>query len=102
MRNNKGQFEKGNSLGGRKLNSKNKITQDIRDTFLHFINDNLETLQSNFEQLDPEKKFKVLFDLSKFVIPTVKTINFSDVVGELSEEDFNKVVERIKAEYSQN
>lgn len=102
MRNNKGQFEKGNSLGGRKLNSKNKITQDIRDTFLHFINDNLETLQSNFEQLDPEKKFKVIFDLSKFVIPTVKTINFSDVVEELSEEDFNKVVERIKAEYSNN
>lgn len=102
MRNENGRFAKGNSLGGRKLGSKNKVTQNIRDTFLYFINDNLATLQSDFDQLDAEKRFKIIFDFAKFVIPTVKTIEFGDILQEMSEEEFNRVVERIKSEYSNN
>ena len=102
MRNNKGQFTKGNNLGGRTRGAKNKATQNIRDTFLYFIQDNLETLQSDIDQLDAEKRFKIIFDFAKFVIPTVKTVSFGDVLDEMSEEEFNKVVEHIKAQYSKN
>ena len=102
MRDNKGQFTKGNNLGGRTRGAKNKATQNIRDTFLYFIQDNLETLQTDFDQLDPEKRFKIIFDFAKFVIPTVKTVEFGDILQEMSEEDFNRVVEQIKAEYSKN
>ncbi len=102
MRNENGRFAKGNNLGGRTKGAKNKVTQNIRDTFLYFINDNLETLQSDFNQLDAEKRFKIIFDFAKFVIPTVKTINFADILEEMSEDEFNRVVEQIKAEYSKN
>lgn len=102
MRNNNGQFAKGNNLGGRTPGAKNKVTQNIRDTFLHFINDNLETLQSDFDQLEAAQRFKIIFDFAKFVIPTVKTIEFGDILQEMSEEEFNRVVEHIRAEYSKN
>ncbi|MDP2452642.1 MULTISPECIES: hypothetical protein [unclassified Kaistella] len=102
MRDESGKFTKGNNLGGRTKGAKNKVTQNIRDTFLYFINDNLETLQSDFDQLDAAARFKIIFDFAKFVIPTVKTVSFGDVLEEMSESEFNRVVEQIRAEYSKN
>ena len=102
MRNENGRFATGNKLGGRTKGAKNKVTQNIRDTFLYFIQDNLETLQSDFDQLDAAQRFKIIFDFAKFVIPTVKTVEFGDILQEMSEEDFNRIVEHIRAEYSKN
>lgn len=102
MRNSNGRFAPGNKLGGRTKGSKNKTTQKIRDTFLNFINDNLERMQQDFDELDPKDRFKYLFEMSKFILPSLKSIEFGNVLDELTEEEFQEVITRIKAEYSQN
>ena len=102
MRNENGRFAKGNSLGGRTKGSRNKTTQKIRDTFLKFIEDNLERMQEDFDQLEAKDRFKYLFGMSKFILPSLKSIEFGNILDELTEEQFSEVIEKIKLEYSNN
>lgn len=99
VRGNNGQFQKGNTAGGRKHGSRNKATQQIRENFLQFIEDNLLKLQSDFDQLDPKDRFKVLLDMAKFVLPTLKAVEFGNVLDELSEADFQILIEKLKTEH---
>lgn len=99
MRNNKGQFVKGNTVGGRTHGSKNKVTQKIRENFLYFIEDNIKDMQSDFDQLEPKDKFKILLDMAKFIIPTLKAVEFGNVLDELSESDFKILIEKLKSEH---
>lgn len=93
-----GQFKKGNNAGGRNKGSKNKVTQEVRETFLHFIKSNLEQMQEDFDELKPKDRFKVLFDMARYVMPTLKTIEFGNVLDELSEKDFEILIEKLKEE----
>lgn len=103
MRNNKGQFSAGHSLSkGRPKGSKNQVTEKIRDTFLHFIEDNLERMQEDFDELEAKDRFKYLFEMSKFILPSLKSIEFGNILDELTEEQFTEVIEKIRAEYSNN
>lgn len=97
--NNNGQFTKGNTAGGRKHGSRNKATQQIRETFLHFIEDNIEKLQSDFDQLEPKDKFKVLFDMARFVMPTLKAVEFGNILDDLTEADFQILIDKLKQEH---
>lgn len=99
MRNNKGQFVKGNTAGGRTKGAKNKVTQKIREDFLYFIERNLEDMQSDFDQLEPKDRFKILLDMAKFIIPTLKAVEFGNVLDELSESDFKILIEKLKSEH---
>lgn len=99
MRTNNGQFTKGNSAGGRTTGSRNKATQKIRETFLHFIEDNLPKLQKDFDQLDPKDRFKVLLDMGKFVLPTLKAVEFGNILDEMTEKDFQTLIEKLKQEH---
>ena len=102
-RNSKGQFLAGHRYStGRPKGSKNKATEKIRDTFLHFIEDNLERMQEDFDQLEPKDRFKYLFEMSKFILPSLKSIEFGNILDELTEEQFQEVIEKIKIEYSNN
>ena len=102
MRNNNGTFAKGNTLGGRKLGSKNKTTENIRNTFLHFIEDNLERMQEDFDTLEAKDRFRYLFEMAKFILPSLKAIEFGNVLDELTEEQFAEVIQKIKSEFSNN
>lgn len=102
MRNENGRFAKGNNLGGRTKGSRNKTTQKIRDTFLKFIEDNLERMQEDFDQLDAKDRFKFLFEMSRFILPSLKAIEFGNVLDELTEEEFNQIITKLKNEYSEN
>lgn len=102
MRNENGRFAKGNNLGGRTKGSRNKTTQKIRDTFLKFIEDNLERMQEDFDQLDAKDRFKFLFEMSRFILPSLKAIEFGNVLDELTEEEFNEIITKLKNEYSEN
>ncbi|MHA6697326.1 hypothetical protein [Chryseobacterium sp. A321] len=102
MRSNNGQFAKGNTLGGRTKGSKNKTTEKIRDTFLRFIEDNLERMQEDFDTLDAKDRFKYLFEMSKFILPSLKSIEFGNVLDELTEEQFAEIITKLKNEYSEN
>ena len=66
-------FEPGNNLGGRKPGSKNKTTEEIRESFQELLENNLSKLQEDLDKLEPEERLKIILALSKFVLPTLKT-----------------------------
>ncbi len=98
-----GKFKKGNKFGkGRPKGSKNKTTEKIREAFLNFVEGNIDRMQEDFDQLEPKERFKILLDMAKFILPTLKAVEFGNVLDELSEGDFEKLIERLKEDYSLN
>ena len=103
-RNKNGTLKKGQILNpnGRPKGSKNKATAEIREYFLKFINNHIKDLDEAFKDLEAREKFRVIIDLSKFVLPTLKAVEFGNVLDELSEDDFNRLVTHLKQEYALN
>lgn len=63
----------GKKYGGRKKGTPNKTTAEVRERFKGLIENNLETLQNDIEQLEPKDRVKMLMELAKFVLPTLKS-----------------------------
>lgn len=96
MRDERGRFTTGNSGGGRPKGSRNKKTEIIRDAVIDFVQKNIGTLQSDFEKLKPDQKFRHLIELMKFTTPVLKSVNEGDILERLTDEDFERLVERLK------
>lgn len=104
MRDDDGKYLKGISgnPNGRPKGSKNKKTETIRETFIDFVQNNLDRLQADFDSLEPKDRFKYLFEFTKFFLPNLKSVSFGDTLDEMSESDFEKLIEKLKQEYSIN
>ena len=72
----------GQKHGGRTKGTPNKNTNEIREQFQNLINDNFEQLESDLKELKPFERIKVLIELSKFVLPTLKATELSTSTGE--------------------
>ena len=67
-------FEKGHKKAtGRPKGSTNKSSAKIRDAFAKLLEDNLEQITQDFSELDPEKRVKLFLDMSKYIIPQLKS-----------------------------
>jgi hypothetical protein len=64
--------------GGRTKGTPNRNTTEIREQFQSLITDNLEQMNSDLKALEPKERIKAIIDLSKFVLPTLKAIDFTD------------------------
>lgn len=69
---------KGEKTGGRVAGIPNKDTVVIRDAFKLLIENNLDTLQSDLKALKPNERIKAITELSKFCVPTLKAVDFTD------------------------
>lgn len=95
-----GQFAKGNA--GRPKGAKNKQTDTIRQYFLDFIECNSVDLQDAYNDLESKDKIKFISEMTRFLLPSVKSVELNSTLDELTDEQFAEVVERIKEELSQN
>ncbi|TXF75925.1 DUF5681 domain-containing protein [Chryseobacterium sp.] len=104
MRNNDGTYTKGISgnPNGRPKGSKNKKTESIRETFIDFVEKNLDRLQEDFDSLDAKDRFKYLFEMTKFFLPSLKAVEFGNILDEMSEQDFETLINKLKNEYKLN
>lgn len=72
-------FQHGNDYGkGRKKGSVNKATTNVRDAFTLLVQNNLEGLQSDLNALSPRDRIKAIAELSKYVLPQLKSIEYKD------------------------
>ena len=78
----------GRKFGGRTKGATNKDTAEIRSSFQYLIENNLEQLKSDLKELKPFERIKVILELSKFVLPTLKAVEFK---GEESENGFKPI-----------
>lgn len=64
------------SKAGKKSSRKgspNKTNEEIRERFKDLLDDNLERIQEDLDKLEPEERLKIILNLSKFVLPTLKS-----------------------------
>ena len=68
-------FSEGNKKGaGRKVGSKNKTTQEVRDILRLLLENNLDTLQEKLDEVgekSPAKYVELIFKLTEYVIPKI-------------------------------
>lgn len=62
----------GVKTGGRTKGTPNHTTAEIREHFQNLVSDNLEQLDNDLKTLEPLQRLKVIIELSKFVVPTLK------------------------------
>ncbi len=72
-------FQKGNDYGkGRAKGSVNRTTSNVREAFSLLVENNLQRLQSDLDALSPRDRIKAISELSKYVLPQLKSIEYKD------------------------
>lgn len=97
--------------GGRTKGAVNKTTTEIREHFQKLVSDNLEQLDNDLKSLEPLQRLKLIIEISKFVVPTLKATElttdkengFSPIVINLgngiSPEDIRRIDAELEAKY---
>lgn len=68
----------GKKYGGRKKGTVNITTSEIREHYKKLIADNMNQLQSDLKELEPIQRLKIIIELSKFVVPTLKAVDVTN------------------------
>lgn len=74
-RNSNGTFADGNAGGGRPRGSENKVTKELRERVNDLIELNWETIQIDFEQLEPAERINLIIKFLEFSIPKLQRTN---------------------------
>jgi hypothetical protein len=76
---------------GRPKGSPNKSVEEVRNLVQQFVENNLETLQADFEQLEPKDRLMFIEKLLKHVLP-----NPIVSLEQLSESDLDILLDKLK------
>ena len=78
-------FTENNNFGtGRPAGSSNLATKEVRDRFNLLVENNIDKLQKDISSLEPFQRIKVIIELSKFILPTLKSV---DIAGTIETEN---------------
>jgi|TARA_B110000263_G_C14957963_1_gene351201 hypothetical protein len=97
-------FKEGNNMGrGRPKGASNKSTETIKRSISMLLENNIDTVQSDLDEMQPRDRVNALLQFMKFVIPTQKAIELDNresqeekneayiqKLMEIPEENFNK------------
>ncbi len=86
-------FKKGNSgnPNGRPKGAKNKTSTDLRELISNFLLENFETIQADFDELQPMERAKVFRDLLQYGLPKIQAIS-EDIDKEPNTINFIEVI----------
>jgi hypothetical protein len=82
------------NLNGRPPGSKNSNTAEIRERFNMLVQNNIDKLQKDIADLEPFQRIKIILELAKFILPTLKSIELTPPPEEKAE-IFNSVIVKI-------
>jgi hypothetical protein len=81
-------FKEGNNMGrGRPKGASNKSTETIRRSVSMLLENNIDTVQSDLDEMQPRDRVNALLQFMKFVVPTQKAI---EIDTKVSEEELNE------------
>ena len=69
---------KGVKTGGRTAGTVNKTTTEIREHFQNLVSDSLVQLKEDLNSLEPLQRLKMIMELSKFIVPTLKATELTE------------------------
>lgn len=61
-----------NNPHGRPKGAKNKLNSELRERISDFLNNNWENIESDFQQLEPEKKIAFFEKLLQYSVPKLQ------------------------------
>ena len=73
MRNEKGQFEKGNK--GKPKGAANHTTKEVKQLLTNFIHDKVDDLHNVYDTLDDKDKATLLIHICKLILPKAENEN---------------------------
>ncbi len=65
-------MEKKEKTGGRTKGTPNHTTKEIRNLYQSLVSENIKLLNDDIKQLEPFQRLKIIIELSKFVLPSLK------------------------------
>jgi hypothetical protein len=81
-------FKEGNNMGrGRPKGASNKSTETIKRSISMLLENNIDTVQSDLDEMQPRDRVNALLQFMKFVVPTQKAI---EIDTKVSEEELNE------------
>ena len=51
---------------------------NLREQLEQILTDNLQTIKDDLQQLEPKDRIKVLMEITRFVLPTLKSVENKD------------------------
>ncbi|MET0463037.1 MAG: hypothetical protein ABW007_07780 [Chitinophagaceae bacterium] len=95
-----------NPRKGRKLGSRNRTTQEIRDTLTRVFDRNLIHIEEDLKKMSPQARWQILEKLGKYILPTFSVNeNLNDNTGEMKivveYEQYNKLDDKSENEGKQ-
>ena len=92
-------FIKGKSgnPSGRRPNVPNKTTDELRGLFQSFVEANMDSLQINFDLLEPKEKLFYIEKLAKLVMPLPL-----HELQRLTDEQLDELINRLKKQNNEN
>lgn len=82
-----------NNPAGRPKGRPNKTTDELRQVFQAFIETNIETLQNDFDKLEPKDRLLFIEKIAKIVLPPPM-----NELQRLSDEQLDELIHRLKKE----
>ena len=89
-------FKEGNNMGrGRPKGASNKSTEIIKRSVSNLLENNIDTVQSDLDEMQPRDRVNALLQFMKFVVPTQKAIELDTRTSqeELNEAYIQKLME---------
>jgi hypothetical protein len=81
-------FKEGNNMGrGRPKGASNKSTETIKRSISMLLENNIDTVQSDLDEMQPRDRVNALLQFMKFVIPTQKAV---EIDTRTSQEELNE------------
>lgn len=99
----------GVKTGGRTTGTLNKTTAEIREHYQNLVSNNLEQLDNDLKSLEPLQRLKMIIELSKFVVPTMKATELTTTGTEngfnpitvhiINEDELKRINAELEAKY---
>ncbi|MFW5886366.1 MAG: DUF5681 domain-containing protein [Bacteroidota bacterium] len=90
-------FKKGESGNpeGRPPGTKNKVNQEIRERINNFLDENFETIESDFLALEPKDRARFYTELLQYGAPKLKAIEMTNDSEAVSHEDLDLILQML-------
>lgn len=82
---------------GRPKGAVNKSTSEIRKAFQQLVSNNLETLQSDLDNMEPERRVSYILKLSEFILPKLQTVSIENQL-QLEYKELTALLQKAPAE----
>lgn len=84
-----------NNPNGRKTGVSNKLTGDLRTKVNQIIENNIGTIQSDIDSLEPRERLLILEKLLKYTLPTLQAQSIEIDLNSLSDAQLDQIINSI-------